>query len=123
MREALRRVVWRSSAIGVLATVAATLLAGPEIGWGVMVGAGLSTANLAVLAWIGRHRIDEADEPDERYGAMMALLVGKMTLLLVVAFVAMAVFGVHPIGFAIGYSVFMVAACWEVLDLRPGASR
>jgi len=123
MRRSLRRVVWKSGAIGVLATVAATLLAGPDIGWGVMVGAGMSTANLAVLAWIGRHRIDKASEPDERYGAMMVLLVGKMTFLLVVAFVAMALFGVHPVGFAIGYSVFMVAACWEVLSLPSGASR
>ena len=123
MREAVRRVVLKSLFIGALATVAATLLAGPEFGWGVMVGAGLSTANLAVLGRIGRRRLEEADEQEERYGAMMALLVGKMSLLLVVAFVAMAVFGVHPVGFAIGYSVFMAAACWEVIDLRPDASR
>ena len=126
MDESVRRAVWKTLIIGALATVAATLLAGPAFGYAVMVGAGLSATNLAALGWLGRRQLDKAQETEadkQRLGAIMGLMMLKMFLLLAVAFFAMAVLGVHPIGFAIGYSVFIAAACWEAFSSRPAASQ
>ncbi len=117
--------IWKTLVLGFLAAAGVGLWIDPALGRAVFVGAGLAAANAAALAWIGRKILRPDDEDDapkaERGTAFWAVLLGlKLVALLALAFAVVVLFGVHPLGLAIGYTMFLAATIWQTVTSFAG---
>ena len=117
MADFVASVVWKTLMVGSGFVVVSALVLGPAFGVSVFAGVVLTAGNLAALGWFGRKIVEGVTERGKRRYVWIALLILKMFLLLALAFFAMAVLGIHPIGFAVGYSAFIFAACWQAFTL------
>lgn len=104
------------------------LLVAPWFGLSVAAGAGVGAINFAAIAWIGRKMFDRAVEGGEDRGSpyvWVGLLSAKMLLLLVMATALVVAVGIDPIGFAVGFTIFVIAAIWSGLETvdRPGRAQ
>jgi len=108
--------------------VGCALLVSPWFGLSVAAGAAVGASNFAAIASIAREMFDRAVERGEDRGSpyvWAGLLSAKMLLLLVMATVLVVAFGIDPVGFAVGFTVFVVAAIWSGLETvdRPGRAK
>ena len=109
--------VWKTLVVGALAAAIVGWMTTPALGVSVMAGAALAAGNSAALGWLGRKVL--LSTPDSESGrkkmtAFWAVLLGlKLVALLVLAYLVIALFGVNPLGLAIGYTAFVVATGWQ----------
>ncbi|MFB6371867.1 MAG: ATP synthase subunit I, partial [Bradymonadaceae bacterium] len=112
--------VWKTLVVGALAAVVVGWLTSPALGVSVMAGAGLAAGNAWALSWLGRKIL--ASPPEEtgqrrRAAAFWAVLLGvKLVALLVMAYLVIVLFGVDPLGLAIGYTAFVLATGWQTFE-------
>ncbi|MDH5493579.1 MAG: hypothetical protein OEY14_16615 [Myxococcales bacterium] len=89
-----------------VAVVLAFLLGGERPGIGAAWGAGLAVSNWLVLRWVSRKVVgaNVRSRP-----ALLALLAGKMLLLVTICWALITRVQVHPLGFVVGLGVFLPA--------------
>jgi hypothetical protein len=119
--------VWKTLIVGLLAGSIVGWLTSPELGLSVMAGAALAAGNAAALSWLGRKilarsRREPGEAPGKKAKAFWAGLLGiKLMALLVLAYLVIVLFGVAPLGLAIGYTAFVVATGWQTFEsFGPG---
>lgn len=109
--------VRKTLVVGILAAALVGWMTSPALGVSVMVGAVLAAGNAAALSWLGGKILagspDEREEREEATAFWAALLALKIVALLVLAALVVVVFGVDPLGLAIGYTAFVVATVWQ----------
>jgi hypothetical protein len=110
-KELARIERWNGLLAGLLVLLSAVLFSTPVV-VGVAVGAGLAVANF----W-GVRRLAQAslrtDGP--RRAALQLLLIGKMGLLFLLVFLAIRYLPLHPVGLAVGMSVFLISIAIEAV--------
>ena len=114
--------VRRTLALGATAALGLGLVVTRRFGLSVAASAALAAANFAAIAEIGRRMFDQnAGRGDDQQSPWLwtGLLVAKMILLLVAAAGLVLYAGVHPIGVAVGYTLFVAAAVWSALETGP----
>jgi len=119
--------IWKTLALGAAAGLLVARWMSTGLGWSVMAGAGLAAANAAALAWlVGKILEPEPDETSEirkSTAFWAALLEFKLLALLTLAFLVIVLFGVEPLGLAIGYTMFLLATIWQTIAAYSGRSR
>jgi hypothetical protein len=119
--------IWKTLALGAAAGLLVARWMSSGLGWSVMAGAGLAAANAAALSWlVGKILEPEPDETAEirKSTAFWAALLGfKLLALLTLAFLVIVLFGVRPLGLAIGYTMFLLATIWQTTAAYGGRTR
>jgi len=117
----------KTALLGAAVAVGCLLAVSPWFGFSVAVGAAVAALNFSAIAWVGRKMFDRVvDEEDGGSPFFWAgLLAAKMLLLLIMATALIAGFGIEVVGFAVGFTIFVVAAIWSGLETvdRPGRVR
>lgn len=115
MRDFVAGTVGKTCGLGGMAAALGGLVIGAWFGLSIAVGAGLAAGNLAALAALGRRLFAGFDgDPEMRKVVVWVTLLSlKLGLLLGFAFAAVVLFGVDPLGLAVGYTTFVVATAWQ----------
>jgi hypothetical protein len=116
-RELARIERWNGLFAGLLVLVAAIFFSTP-VAIGVLVGAGLAVVNF----WGVRRLVQASLRTDgPRRAALQLLLIGKMGLLFLLVFLAIRYLPLHPVGLAVGMSVFLISIAVESLRFSVGS--
>jgi hypothetical protein len=112
---------WNYGIAGLAILLGALFLDRP-VALGLAVGAILSTANLYAIRRLLKAVLGAQSE--KKKALLQTLLVAKMTLLIVLVFLAIKFLPISPVGLAIGVSTFLVAIAVESLRfaLRPASN-
>ena len=121
--DLITQVLIRTGSIGVVVAALTWWYFGWEVGAGIAVGAALAILNTMALRFVLDRLIPESEEAEddveeeESSSAIWATgLFFKMTLLLGAAYLAMAWFGVHPMGLVVGYSLLLPGLIWAWVE-------
>ena len=111
-RRFVRGLVLKASILGVVATGLSAFFWSTSVALGIFAGCGVTVANFAMFSWtIGR--LLEAAKRGESTAVYGVLLAAKTVLLL--AGVWWLLGTIDPLGFALGFSVFLPAMIWQVI--------
>lgn len=128
--DLITSVLLRTGFIGIAVSVLGWWYFGWDIGAGIAVGAALAILNTMALRFVLDRLIPESEEAeddvedDESSSAIWATgLFLKMTLLLGAAYLAMAWFGVHPMGLVVGYSLLLPGLIWAWFEYLRGKDK
>jgi len=112
--------VGKTLMVGGLAAVVVGWMNTPALGVSVIAGALLAAGNAAALGWLGRRIVasppEEAERRRKRTAFWAGLLGIKLVALLVLAYLVIVLFGVDPLGLAIGYTTFVLATGWQTFE-------
>lgn len=90
---------------GVVLTVVVGAIGGLDAAVGAAVGASVAVLNFVGLRWLVMRLVHG---PKKGRSATAVMLGLKMSLVLAVIWILLARFGVHPIGFAVGFSALFI---------------
>lgn len=105
--------VRKTFALGLAAAAIAAVTMTWAMAGAIVLGAFISAFNLRAAGWIAQKMADSAKRGNTGTTRWVMVLVFKMILLFVLTFVAIVLVGANPIGYVIGYSVFLPAIGWE----------
>ena len=107
--------IWKTLVLGGVVAALTSATISLRFGLAVLIGAMLSAGNFAALAALGRRLLDGVGDEvkRKRIYVWVVLFSLKLGLLLGLALLAVVFLGVDPLGFAVGYTAFLVATGWE----------